>query len=86
MARSRHSDKHIESVCQYAESLGWTITTGGSHAWGIMWCPIGERGGCHYSIWSTPKVPMNHARHLRNKVDKCICCMNAETEEGRADG
>jgi hypothetical protein len=50
---------------------GWTVikSTGGSaHAWGVMRCS----GDCpQVSIYSTPRVPENHARALRKAVDRC---------------
>ncbi len=41
---------------------------GSAHAWGIMRCP----GDCpQVSIFSTPRVPENHAKTLRRAVDRC---------------
>lgn len=67
----RHSYKAIEAALAYARENGWTVikSTGGSaHAWGVMRCP----GDCpQVSIFSTPRVPENHARALRRAVDRC---------------
>lgn len=41
------------------------------HAWGRLFCPQSSRDGCSISVWSTPKNPENHARHIRNRVDAC---------------
>jgi len=71
MSRPRHPNKHIERAIQYAEALGWRVETPGSHAWGRLFCPYSTREGCIVSIWSTPRNPENHARHLRQRVDWC---------------
>ena len=34
MTRSRHPNKEIEHALQYAQTHGWRIVPGGSHAWG----------------------------------------------------
>jgi hypothetical protein len=41
------------------------------HAWGRLFCPFKSRRGCIISVWSTPKSPDNHARHIRKTVDSC---------------
>lgn len=71
MNRKPHPNKHIEGAVQYAESKGWIFRKGSSHAWGVLKCPHGEREGCQVSVYSTPRVPENHAKHIRNAVDKC---------------
>ncbi len=71
MASERHPNKSIQAALAYAARQGWTVTksTGGSaHAWGVMRCP----GDCpQVSVFSTPRVPENHARALRRAVDRC---------------
>jgi hypothetical protein len=66
-----HPNKEIRGALAYARRNGWTVikSRGGSaHAWGVMRCP----GDCpQVSIFSTPKVPENHARALRRAVDRC---------------
>ena len=79
MSRPRHPDKHIELAVQYAESLGWRVEISGGHAWGRILCPLASRDGCIISVWSTPKVPENHARHVRREVDACPHCGLAGT-------
>lgn len=36
MARSSHPKKEIEAALRHAESQGWRVEMGGSHAWGKM--------------------------------------------------
>lgn len=84
MARPRHPNKHIEQAVQYAESLGWRVEISGGHAWGRLYCPQSTQEGCIVSVWSTPKVPENHARHIRREVDMCPHCDN-DTDESTAE-
>ncbi|MDO8270699.1 MAG: hypothetical protein Q7U82_02095 [Gammaproteobacteria bacterium] len=77
MARLKHPNKEVEAALRHAEVNGWRIVTGGSHAWGKMYCPYNAdicRCGefCITSIWSTPRNPENHARALRRVIDNCI--------------
>ena len=72
--RPRHPDKHIEKALRYAEGLGWRVekSAGGhAHAWGKLLCPFSTREGCKVFVNGTPRVPMNHARQIQNKVDSC---------------
>jgi hypothetical protein len=55
----------------YAERLGWRVEMSNGHAWGRLFCPHATREGCIISVWSTPRVPENHARQIRRKVDAC---------------
>ena len=71
MSRPRHPNKHIELAIQYAESLGWRVELSQGHAWGHLLCPRSTREGCIVAVWSTPKNPENHARHIRRDVDMC---------------
>lgn len=77
MPRQKHPNKAIEAALRYAEENGWTIEKSGrGHCWGQMLCPKNStacRNGihCRQSIWSTPRVPENHARDLVKVVDKC---------------
>jgi hypothetical protein len=68
---ARHPNKEIEAAVAYAESRGWTLTPSRGHAWGILRCPHGQRGGCQRSVFSTPRNPENHARWIRRVVDNC---------------
>ena len=76
MSRAKHPHKEIEQALLYAEAHGWKIVTGGSHAWGKMYCPENNkycRCGefCILCVWCTPKNPHNHARALCRIVDRC---------------
>src|SRR5437867_1612293 len=71
MSRPRHPNKHIEAAVQHAESLGWLLRKSKGHAWGHLYCPLKSRAGCIVSVYSTPRVPENHARHIRRDVDMC---------------
>lgn len=71
MGRPRHPNKHIENAIRHAEQQGWTVELSNGHAWGILHCPHHQRGGCSISVWSTPKNPENHARHIQREVDMC---------------
>ncbi|HXV62901.1 MAG TPA: hypothetical protein VEK15_19540 [Vicinamibacteria bacterium] len=67
MARPTHPRRVIEEAVQYADSRGWRFVEAGgsSHAWGRLYCPEESREGCMLSVWSTPRVPENHARQIR---------------------
>ncbi|MBS0266864.1 MAG: hypothetical protein JSS02_33365 [Planctomycetes bacterium] len=71
MSRPRHPKKPVELAVQYAEKFGWTVELSNGHAWGRLYCPQSGRDGCQISVWSTPRVPENHARQIRGKVDGC---------------
>ncbi|RWN24370.1 MAG: hypothetical protein EOR95_33090 [Mesorhizobium sp.] len=71
--RPKHPNKEIESAISELESLGWSYQEAGksSHAWGRMLCPQHDRSGCQVSVWSTPRVPENHAKQLIGHGKKC---------------
>lgn len=73
MARSRHPNPHIERALAYADRLGWRIEKSGprAHSWGQMYCPWSTRQGCKVGIYSTPRSPENHARHLIREIETC---------------
>ncbi len=71
MARPRHPNKHIEEAVSFAESCGWRLEISDGHAWGRLFCPEVSREGCRVSVWSTPKKPENHAKHIRRAVMLC---------------
>jgi hypothetical protein len=78
MARSEHSKKEVEAALRHAEENNWRVeeSKGKGHAWGQMYCPYKDdecRCGtfCRASIWSTPKNPGDHAKHIRKVVDNC---------------
>lgn len=78
----RHPNKAIEKALAYARANRWTVikSTGGSaHAWGVIRCP----GDCpQVSIYSTPRVPENHARALQRAVDRCPHRDDKENDDG----
>jgi len=71
MGRPRHPDKHIEKAVLYAENLGWRWEISRGRAWGHLMCPETSREGCIVGVYSTPRNPENHARHIRREVDVC---------------
>jgi hypothetical protein len=71
ISRPRHPKPAVEKAVQYAEQLGWRVEMSSGQAWGRLYCPMSSRQGCVISVWSTPKVPENHARHIRRAVDAC---------------
>jgi hypothetical protein len=70
MASGRHSKHEVREGLAYAESKGWTIHPGGSHRWGIIWCPAHEH---HFTIHSTPKNAGNHKNQIIRAVDRDHC-------------
>ncbi len=85
MTRKSHPKQEIEDALRYAESHGWRVDVGGSHAWGKIKCPYNDkecRCGefCIASIWSTPKNSGNHAKQIKRVVDNCSTRKN-DTEE-----
>lgn len=85
MAAKKHPRPEVNDAINYAESKGWRIEIGGSHAWGKMYCPYDSdecRCGefCITSIWSTPRSAGNHARQIRRVVDNCT------SKPGNSDG
>jgi hypothetical protein len=68
-----HPNKHINAAIEYAIGRGWALKKAGAraHIWGSLFCPHGDRGGCRISVFSTPRVPENHARWIRRLVDRC---------------
>jgi hypothetical protein len=71
MSRPRHPNKHIEKAIQYAEQQGWRVEISNGHDWGRLFCPLGQRGGCIIGVFSTPRNPENHARHIQSEIDLC---------------
>ena len=71
IATDRHPSRPIEEALGYAGDHGWTIIKsrgGTAHAWGVIRCP-GDYP--QLSVFSTPRVPEDHARALRRAVDRC---------------
>jgi hypothetical protein len=70
---------------RYAEQLGWRVELSNGHAWGRLFCPFASRSGCIVSVWSTPRSPENHARHIRKSVDACPHRVHAEDDVPEED-
>ena len=68
----------------YAIARGWRLMKSGprAHAWGRLYCPAQARDGCILSVYSTPRVPENHARYIRRRVDACPHQVADGAEEG----
>ena len=43
MPGQRHPKKAVEDALRYAEQHGWQVETGGSHAWGKIYCPNNDK-------------------------------------------
>jgi hypothetical protein len=85
MRRKRHPKKEVEAALQYAEDQGWRVETGGSHAWGAMYCPSNDKDCrcgefCISSIWSTPRNSTNHGKQIKRIVDNCTARESGDTE------
>jgi hypothetical protein len=79
--RPRHPNKKIEAAVAYAEQRGWSWLKVKGHAWGKLYCPHHGREGCIVFVWSTPRVPENHARQIRREVDRCPHKERGEDDE-----
>jgi hypothetical protein len=68
-----HPNKHIREAIKYAENQGWRVVKAGgqAHIWGKIYCPAKQRGGCIIRVYSTPRVPEHHARHVREEIADC---------------
>ncbi|AUQ41253.1 MULTISPECIES: hypothetical protein [Yersiniaceae] len=72
----KHPNKHIQEAIEYALNNGWEWVEAGksSHAFCRLRCgnPEGEHKTHQRSVWSTPRVPENHAQQIRRSVDECL--------------
>jgi hypothetical protein len=70
---NNHKNKHVRAAVDYALEHGWRLVLAGprAHIWGTLYCPHQGRDGCLRRVFSTPRVPENHARWLRGAVDHC---------------
>ena len=68
-----HPNKHIRGAVDFATARGWRLVKSGprAHAWGRLYCPARQRGGCIITVYGTPRVPESHARYIRRLVDAC---------------
>ena len=83
-SRPRHTNPHVEATLAAAEERGWRVEKaagGHAHVWGRMLCPQATREGCIVFVYSTPRNPQSHARHLQKRVDCCPHQENCEQGE-----
>ena len=68
-----HPDKHIRAAIDYALKHGWLFIAGGksAHCFGRLQCGTAEHRDHMMSIWSTPAVPLHHARQIMRMVESC---------------
>ena len=68
-----HPNKHIRAAVDYALDHGWRLRKAGprAHIWGLLLCRHDARDGCRQQVFSTPRVPENHAARIRRVVDRC---------------
>ncbi|CAH3411882.1 hypothetical protein AI2711V1_1396 [Raoultella ornithinolytica] len=68
-----HPDKHIRAAIDYTLVQVWIFHPGGksAHCFGRLICGMAHHPEYMMSIWSTPAVPINHARQLIRMVDRC---------------
>jgi hypothetical protein len=66
-----HPNKHICEALKLAISLGWELVPSRGHAYCVIRCSFGARGGCQKSVWSTPKNPEGHARDIVRYAQAC---------------
>jgi len=70
--RKKHPNQTVEEAIKYAEQHHWRVKLNKKgHAWGRIYCPAKERGGCIVSVWSTPRVAEHHAAQINRRVDNC---------------
>ena len=69
----KHPNKEINKALEYGIERGWRFEKSGKsgHAYGRLYCPEKSRSGCIISVWSTPRVPANHAKMIIKRIDKC---------------
>jgi hypothetical protein len=74
-----HPDKHIRAAIHYAVEQGWIFIAAGSsaHCFGRLKCGTPDHREHMMSVWSTPSVPVNHARQIIRMVDRCTDTLSA---------
>lgn len=68
-----HPNKHIREAIKYAEDNGWRFikSSARAHIYGELLCGQATREGCRVSVYSTPRVPEDHAKDIRRAVRHC---------------
>lgn len=68
--RGRHPIGELEAAVRTLEAARWNFTEakGRGHAKFVGRCP---HGCCQHSVWSTPRVPENHARQIVGWLRHC---------------
>lgn len=79
-SRRKHPNAEVEKAVRYAEDLGWRVSLGSGHNWARLLCPLGTREGCQVGVYSTPANAGNHARQIRNAIDRCTHRRDDEQE------
>lgn len=74
--RAKPPNKAIESAILQIEAMGWSVEVRQRHGFAIARCPYNDgecRDGkyCQFSIWSTPRNPVSHARSIVKNAKKC---------------
>ncbi len=72
MVMKKHPNKAIQSAIEYAIAHGWHFHPSSGHAFGRQVCGYPEHPLHQMSIWSTLRVPENHAKQIRCKIDSCL--------------
>jgi hypothetical protein len=69
-----HQKKEISEAIEYALNNGFVIVPAGrsSHIAFKLYCPVSSREGCKIPVYSTPRVPRDHADFIRKQVDNCL--------------
>lgn len=69
---NKHPNKHIRAAIEYALQHGWQMVPAGksAHAFCRLRCIRGHTEH-QISVWSTPRQPENHAKHILRKIKEC---------------
>ena len=82
MPKGKHPKKEVRDAIEYAEERGWRVVeSGGGHVYCTLLCPLKSREGHRFFVHSTPQNPGNHAKRLKDLVDKCEHDYNPQGEE-----
>lgn len=72
----KHPNKHIQAAIDYALACGWILIPAGHSAHCFCRLRCGDPQEKHrdhaMSVWSTPKVPLHHARLIIKNTDRCL--------------